>query len=242
MAMADRRSLLARLVEALRHPEVDGVLGTPDVVEELLLLGALEDKVVIGSMNRGGLDGATWTMDDRFTGYDAASIAALRPRRRQDAAAHRRPRPRDRRHDRGLRRRGQRARRARPDGDGRAAALPPRRRRLADPAQGRPVAGPGGDRRQRSGHHERLHLAQDALLRRPGEGLRGHHAALRRARRGPRPRPRRGPGVVGADASPSRPCAAWSWAVRCSTRPTATSRPPSRRPPPCCGPRHRAPR
>ena len=76
MAMADRRSLLARLVSALQHPDVDGVLGSPDVVEELLLLGALEDKVVIGSMNRGGLDGATWTMDDRFTGYDAHSIAA----------------------------------------------------------------------------------------------------------------------------------------------------------------------
>lgn len=76
MAMADRRSLLARLVAALEHPDVDGVLGTPDIVEELLLLGALEDKVVIGSMNRGGLDGASWTMDDRFTGYDAASIAA----------------------------------------------------------------------------------------------------------------------------------------------------------------------
>jgi len=75
MAMANRRSLLSRLVEALRHPDVDGVLGTPDIIEELLLLGVLEDKVVIGSMNRGGLDGATWTMDDRFTGYDAASIA-----------------------------------------------------------------------------------------------------------------------------------------------------------------------
>jgi hypothetical protein len=78
MAMADRRSLLARLVEALSHPDVDGVLGSPDVVEELLLLGALEGKVVIGSMNRGGLDGATWTMDDRFTGYDAASIERYR--------------------------------------------------------------------------------------------------------------------------------------------------------------------
>ena len=78
MAMADRRSLLARLVEALQHPDVDGVLGTPDVIEELLLLGALDGKIVIGSMNRGGLDGATWTMDDRFTGYDAASIAACR--------------------------------------------------------------------------------------------------------------------------------------------------------------------
>jgi hypothetical protein len=78
MAMADRRSLLARLIEALEHPDVDGVLGSPDVVEELLMLGALDDKLVIGSMNRGGLDGASWTMDDRFTGYDAASIAACR--------------------------------------------------------------------------------------------------------------------------------------------------------------------
>jgi len=78
MAMADRRSLLARLITALDHPDVDGVLGSPDVIEELLLLGALEGKIVIGSMNRGGLDGATWTMDDRFTGYDAASIAACR--------------------------------------------------------------------------------------------------------------------------------------------------------------------
>ena len=77
MAMADRRSLLARLVEALDNPDVDGVLGSPDVVEELLLLGALEGKVVIGSMNRGGLDGASWTMDDRFTGYDAESIDAF---------------------------------------------------------------------------------------------------------------------------------------------------------------------
>ena len=78
MAMADRRSLLERLVTALANPAVDGVLGSPDVIEELLLLGALEGKVVIGSMNRGGLDGASWTMDDRFTGYDADNLAANR--------------------------------------------------------------------------------------------------------------------------------------------------------------------
>jgi hypothetical protein len=77
-AMADRRGLLDRLLTALAHPDVDGVLGSPDVIEELLLLGALEGKVVIGSMNRGGLDGAAWTMDDRFTCYHAASIAAHR--------------------------------------------------------------------------------------------------------------------------------------------------------------------
>lgn len=75
LGMADRRGLLRRLLVALEHPDVDGLLGSPDVVEELLLLGALEGKVVVGSMNRGGLYGAGWTMDDRFTGYDAASIA-----------------------------------------------------------------------------------------------------------------------------------------------------------------------
>jgi hypothetical protein len=65
-------------VTALGRPGVDGVLGTPDVLEDLLLLGALADKVVIGSMNRGGLQGAVFELDDRFTGYDAATIAAMR--------------------------------------------------------------------------------------------------------------------------------------------------------------------
>ena len=39
-------------------------------------MGALEGKVVIGSMNRGGLAGAAFELDDRFTGYDADAIAA----------------------------------------------------------------------------------------------------------------------------------------------------------------------
>jgi hypothetical protein len=75
-AMQDREDLLRRLVVALRRPGVDGVLGSADVLEDLLL-GALEDKVFIGSMNRGGLQGAVFEMDDRFTGYDAAGIEAM---------------------------------------------------------------------------------------------------------------------------------------------------------------------
>ncbi|MBF6218029.1 aldolase [Nocardia abscessus] len=77
-AMADRRTLLERLLIALANPDVDGVLGSPDVVEELLLLDALDGKVVIGSMNRGGLAGAEWEIDDRFTGYDAEALARFR--------------------------------------------------------------------------------------------------------------------------------------------------------------------
>lgn len=75
-AMASRSELLGRLRTALSRPGVDGVLGTPDVLEDLLLLGDLEGKVVFGSMNRGGLQGASFELDDRFTAYDAASIAA----------------------------------------------------------------------------------------------------------------------------------------------------------------------
>jgi hypothetical protein len=74
-AMADRLSLLERISLALSRPGVDGVLGTADIIEDLLLLGALDGKVVIGSMNRGGLAGSSFEIDDRFTGYDAATIA-----------------------------------------------------------------------------------------------------------------------------------------------------------------------
>lgn len=75
-AMNSRRELLDRLQEALSRPGVDGVLGTADIIEDLLLLGALEDKVVITSMNRGGLAGSSFEIDDRMTAYTAAATAA----------------------------------------------------------------------------------------------------------------------------------------------------------------------
>jgi DhnA family fructose-bisphosphate aldolase class Ia len=77
LAMADRGELLRRLAVALSRPGVDGFLGTPDMVEDLLLMGALEDKIVLGSMNRGGLAGTAFEIDDRMTAYDAATIAAM---------------------------------------------------------------------------------------------------------------------------------------------------------------------
>ncbi len=78
LAMANRVDLLERLVLALSRPGVDGVLATADILEDLLLLGALEGKVVMGSMNRGGIAGAAFEMDDRFTGYRPQDIARLR--------------------------------------------------------------------------------------------------------------------------------------------------------------------
>ncbi|MFX4290985.1 Cgl0159 family (beta/alpha)8-fold protein [Streptomyces bohaiensis] len=78
LAMADRGELLRRLVLALSRPGVDGVLATADILEDLLLLGALEGKVALGSMNRGGLAGSAFEADDRFTGHRAEDLARMR--------------------------------------------------------------------------------------------------------------------------------------------------------------------
>jgi DhnA family fructose-bisphosphate aldolase class Ia len=76
MAMENRFDLLDRVMVALSRPGVDGVLGTADILEDLLLLGALDNKIAVGSMNRGGLQGAVFEMDDRFTCYSPSAIVA----------------------------------------------------------------------------------------------------------------------------------------------------------------------
>lgn len=77
LAMANRSDLLERLCLALSRPGVDGVLATADILDDLLLLGALDNKVVMGSMNRGGLAGASFELDDRFTGHRPQDIERL---------------------------------------------------------------------------------------------------------------------------------------------------------------------
>lgn len=77
MGMANRYELLDRIAAALSVPAVDGVLATPDVIEDLLLLGALDGKVVFGSMNRGGHPGSAFEMDDRFTSYTPDAIQGM---------------------------------------------------------------------------------------------------------------------------------------------------------------------
>ncbi|MEU6549874.1 deoxyribose-phosphate aldolase [Streptomyces sp. NPDC046915] len=77
LAMANRADLLERLCLALSRPGVDGVLATADILDDLLLLGALDHKVVMGSMNRGGLQGASFELDDRFTGHRPEDIQRL---------------------------------------------------------------------------------------------------------------------------------------------------------------------
>ena len=77
IAMSDRYTLLDRLTRCLALPEVDGVLASADILEELAFLGALNNKLAIGTMNRGGIIGATWELDDRLTSYDADHIESM---------------------------------------------------------------------------------------------------------------------------------------------------------------------
>lgn len=74
LAVADRHTLLDRLVRGLAVPGVDGVLASADILEELAWLGALDDRLAIGTMNRGGIIGATWELDDRVTAYDVDHV------------------------------------------------------------------------------------------------------------------------------------------------------------------------
>lgn len=86
-AMADRADLLERLATVLSQPGVDGLLATPDIVDELLLLNALRmeqghqdflaHKVLIGSMNRGGLAGTSFELLDPVTAYRAEALVEM---------------------------------------------------------------------------------------------------------------------------------------------------------------------
>lgn len=72
--MGDRRRMLDALLTALANPGVDGVLASADVLEDLALLGGLDNRLAFGTMNRGGLAGADWELDDRMTAYRASTI------------------------------------------------------------------------------------------------------------------------------------------------------------------------
>ncbi len=86
--MGNRLEFLGRIVRVAVNPEFDGVMGTTDIIEDLLILDQLlverhgqsflDNKILLGCMNRGGLSGSSFEMDDRFTSFTADSIHRLR--------------------------------------------------------------------------------------------------------------------------------------------------------------------
>lgn len=83
LGMADRHDYLVRIVRVLMSSAVDGVMATMDIIEDLLILhelfghdGFLKDKLLIASLNRGGLAGSRWEMNDPMTGVSPETCAA----------------------------------------------------------------------------------------------------------------------------------------------------------------------
>jgi len=92
IAMGDRLEYLGRVLRVAVSPEVDGIMATPDIIDDLFIVNYLtrqqsgfsflDEKLLVGSMNRGGLAGAAFEMDDTMTAYSPQGVAA----RRLDAA------------------------------------------------------------------------------------------------------------------------------------------------------------
>ncbi len=84
LRMADRRGLLARVLRVAACSPMDGVLATPDIVDELFMLQSLskrrflDKRLLIGSMNRGGLSGSAFELDDRLTAYGPEGVLRMR--------------------------------------------------------------------------------------------------------------------------------------------------------------------
>jgi hypothetical protein len=88
LAMADRRDYLARILRVLSSQRVDGIMATMDILEDLLSIDAflraasaptlLDHRLLIASLNRGGLAGSSWELNDPMTGATPATCRAWR--------------------------------------------------------------------------------------------------------------------------------------------------------------------
>ena len=88
IAMGDRWQYLGRVLRVITSPGVDGVMGTTDIIEDLLIVnwlvkeaggeGFLDNRLLLGCMNRTGLAGSAWELDDKISSFTADSMAGLR--------------------------------------------------------------------------------------------------------------------------------------------------------------------
>ncbi len=88
LIMGNRKEYLGRLLRVMTQPAFDGVMAPPDIMEDLFIVdylvrdaggeSFLDDRVLIGCMQRGGVAGAVGEINDRFSAYTARAIAAQR--------------------------------------------------------------------------------------------------------------------------------------------------------------------
>ncbi len=87
IGMGDRYEYLGRVLRVITDEEFDGVMATTDMIEDILIVdylykektgkSFLDEKVIIGCMNRGGHAGSIHEMEDAFTSYTAQSLKRM---------------------------------------------------------------------------------------------------------------------------------------------------------------------
>ena len=85
LGMTNRHAYLGRVLRALVGGLIDGLMATPDVLDDVFIVNHLvkqgggpsflDGKVLLGSMNRSGLAGTSFEMDDDMSAYSADGIA-----------------------------------------------------------------------------------------------------------------------------------------------------------------------
>jgi len=88
LGLANRMNFIGRILRVIcGNSLVDGVMGTPDVLEDLILFNYLtkqhngedflSDRLLIGCMNRLGLKGTVFEMDDGLSAYTTQYAAEM---------------------------------------------------------------------------------------------------------------------------------------------------------------------
>jgi len=84
LAMANRHEYLGRIIRVLMLNQVDGIMTTPDIMDDLIIINYLfkqrggisfiDNKILLGCTNRGGLSGSPYEMYDPVTAYNIEDI------------------------------------------------------------------------------------------------------------------------------------------------------------------------
>ncbi|HTR82426.1 MAG TPA: aldolase [Bacteroidota bacterium] len=87
IGMGDRYEYLGRVLRVITDDRFDGVMGTTDMIEDIIVVdylyknktgkSFLDDKVITGCMNRGGHAGSLYELEDDFTSFTPQSLRAM---------------------------------------------------------------------------------------------------------------------------------------------------------------------
>ncbi len=87
IGMGDRFEYLGRVLRVITNEEFDGVMGTTDMIEDIIIVdflyqqktgkSFLNDKIITGCMNRGGHAGSNFELEDVFTSFTPQSLKKM---------------------------------------------------------------------------------------------------------------------------------------------------------------------